>query len=83
MATRPAPAPASAPPAAPPGQAAGKTNNGKPPQKKPGKPDDLIARIPPGKKPSKKQAQDAMDALDMTQAEGAGVALKRRALKMR
>ena len=82
MATRPPPAPASAPPAAPPGQATGKTT-GKPPQKKPGKPDDLIARIPPGKKPSKKQAQDAMDALDMTQAEGAGVALKRRALKMR
>lgn len=76
----PAPAPKPAPsPAAPPGKP-GKP--GKAPQKKAGKPDDLISRCPAGKKPSKKRAQDAMDALDMTQADGVQIALKRRGLKL-
>lgn len=63
-------------PANPPGQ--GKKAD----PKRPGKPDDLIAKIPTGKKPTKKQAQDAMDALDMTQGEGVARALARRKLKL-
>ncbi len=70
------------PPAAPPGQSAAPAKKAAP-RKRPGKLDDLLAKIAPGKRPTKARAQQAFDALELVVGEEADHALQRRGLKRR